>query len=253
MYDRETIIQDYGALMERKPPLPTRIEDVSALPHPKATILDALLSELGQGHSAHMAEMLRIGAISLAQYQPGVGREPLEMLGADASKVPATLAEAKRLAPALSKMQYRFKELDKLVQDDLQRIKSRIATAESQRRISRDRAATVPARTMDSGRRTPPRLSVHHGLEAIGTAIAQITKLALVALLFAAPLFAAIFASLFAAVEVGRLIGGGAFVAFVLFWLFIGLVGFYVAPRVQPQIRKAMAAVLDSTSDTDRT
>jgi hypothetical protein len=120
--DRETIIQDFGALMERRPPLPTRIEDVSALPHPKATILDALLFELGQGHPKHMAEMLRVAAISLAQYQPGVGREPLEMLGADISKFPATLAEAKRAAPALSKMRDRFKEFDKLVQDDLRRI-----------------------------------------------------------------------------------------------------------------------------------
>jgi len=131
----ETIIQDYGALMERKPPLPTRIEDVSVLPHPKATILDALLFELGQGHSEQITEMLRIGAISLAQYRPGVGREPLEMLGADVSRLPETLAEARRLAPTLSKMQYRFKEFDRLVEDDLQRIKSGIAAAESRRRI----------------------------------------------------------------------------------------------------------------------
>ena len=35
--------------MERNPPLPTRIEDVAVLPHPKAAILDALIFEIGQG------------------------------------------------------------------------------------------------------------------------------------------------------------------------------------------------------------
>jgi hypothetical protein len=250
MADRETIIQDYGALIERKPPLPTRIEDVSALPYPKTTILDALLFELGQGHPEHITEMLRVGAISLAQYQPGVGREPLEMLGIEVSRLPVTLAEAKRLAPTPSKMQYRFKEFDRLVQDDLRSIKSRIAAAEARKQIATVSALTT-TKNAASATKTLPLLAVHHGLQAIGTAIAQLAKLALVALLFALPLLVTIFVCLLAAVEVARLIGGGTFVTFVLFCTLIGLVGFYVAPHIQPQINKAMSAVLDSSSDTD--
>jgi len=106
MANRKKIIQDYGALMERNPPLPTRIEDVSALPHPKETILDALLIEIGQKHPKHIDEMLQVGAVSLAQYQGGVGDEPLEMLGMDVSKLPTTLAEVKRSGPMLSRKRF---------------------------------------------------------------------------------------------------------------------------------------------------
>ena len=40
------IISDFAALMERNPPVPTRIEDTSVLPHPKEAILEALYSAL---------------------------------------------------------------------------------------------------------------------------------------------------------------------------------------------------------------
>ena len=72
MADHLKIIQDYGAFIERNPPLPTRIEDTSVLPHPKAAILEALIFEIEQGHPKHVDDMLRFGAISLAQYQRGV-------------------------------------------------------------------------------------------------------------------------------------------------------------------------------------
>jgi hypothetical protein len=133
---RETIISDYGAYMEHNPPLPTRIEDVSVLPHPKEMILDALLMEIRRGHPTHLNEMMKVGAISLAQYQPGVGNEPLEYLGMHISKLPRTKdlealrTQAKLLAEAQIKTQDRFNEFSKLVQDDLRRISSKIAAAE---------------------------------------------------------------------------------------------------------------------------
>jgi hypothetical protein len=83
---RETIISDYGQFMEHNPPLPTRIEDVSVLPHPKEMILDALLMEIGRGHPTHINEMMKVGATSLAQYQPGVGKEPIDYLCMDATR-----------------------------------------------------------------------------------------------------------------------------------------------------------------------
>jgi hypothetical protein len=122
--------------MEHNPPLPTRIEDVSVLPHPKEMILDALLMEIRRGHPTHLNEMMKVGAISLAQYQPGVGNEPLEYLGMDIGKLPRTKdlealrTQAKLLAEAQIKTQDRFNEFSKLVQDDLRRISSKIAAAE---------------------------------------------------------------------------------------------------------------------------
>jgi hypothetical protein len=136
---RETIIGDYGAFMEHNPSLPTRIEDVSVLPHPKEMILDALLIEIGRGHPKHLDEMMQIGAMSLAQYQPSVGKEPLERLGMDVSKFPRTndlkalRAQAKLIAEAQSKTQDRFNAFNKLVEDDLRRINSKIAAAQSRK------------------------------------------------------------------------------------------------------------------------
>jgi hypothetical protein len=136
---REKIIQEYGALMERTPPLPTRIEDVSALPHPKEAILEALLQEIVRRHPQHISDAMRAGAISLAQYQPGVGNDPLEMLGVDVAKlqlpnerdVEALRAQAKLIAETESKTRERFHEFNKLVTEDLKRINAMIAAAEA--------------------------------------------------------------------------------------------------------------------------
>jgi TPR repeat protein len=134
---REMIIGDYGAFMEHNPSLPTRIEDVSVLPHPKEVILDALLMEIGRGHPRHLDEMMQVGARCLAQYQPGVGKEPLEKLGLDISKLPRTKdpdalrAQAKLMSEAISKTADRFNAFEKLVEDDLRRISSKIAAAQS--------------------------------------------------------------------------------------------------------------------------
>jgi hypothetical protein len=122
------IINDYGALMERCPPRSTRIEDVSMLPHPKEAILDALLSQIGRGQSKHMDDMLRVGAIYLAQYQSGVGDEPLENPGMIRGKLPRAggldeiRAEAER--------RERFDQFNKLVESDLRRISLRIAATQ---------------------------------------------------------------------------------------------------------------------------
>jgi hypothetical protein len=136
---REKIIKEYGGLMERTPPLPTRIEDVSALPHPKEAILDALLQEIVRGYPQHISDAMRAGAMSLAQYQPGVGNDPLEMLGVDVTKLQlpnerdldALRAQAKLITETESETRERFHEFNKLVTEDLKRIKAMIAAAEA--------------------------------------------------------------------------------------------------------------------------
>jgi hypothetical protein len=87
-------------------------------------------------------------------------------------------------------------------------------------------------------------LTLHHGLQAIGRAIGQLASIALGVGLFLVSISAAIAASMYMAVGVVKLTGGGAFVIFLLFWVFVSLVGWYVAPHVQPKIREALRALL---------
>src|SRR5208282_1711409 len=54
--------------------------------------------------------------------------------------------------------------------------------------------------------------------------------------------------SMFAAFGVEQLIGGGPFLIFALFWFFVGLIGWYVSPHVQPQIIEALHALLKQSS-----
>ena len=133
---RQKIINDCGALMVRRPPLDTRIKDVSALPHPKEQILDALLLEIVRGRSQHIDNMMYVGmllqSVFLAQYQLGVGDDPLEMLGVPITKTappPALL-----LSEATIKTRERFEEYNKLVEDDLKLIHAKIAAARALRR-----------------------------------------------------------------------------------------------------------------------
>ena len=244
MADHLKIIQDYGAFIERNPPLPTTIEDTSVLPHPKAAILEALIFEIEQGHPKHADDMLRFGAISLAQYQPGVGREPLD-LGTDARDLSLKLAGEKHLAEVLTKIQDRFKKFDEMVQDDLRLINGKIAALDAQKQIQEHQTSNE----LDPARFSDFILTMHYRLLAIGVVVGKISTYFLVAVLFAAPLFAAIFGSWFAAVMLSALIGGGIFVSLLLLFAFLGFFGFYVAPNVRPHLNRAMGILLEETEE----
>ena len=84
---REKIIREYIVFINRTTPLPFRIKDVSMLPNPKEEILNALLYEIVSRISPKIIDMMRIGAINLAQFQPGLGNDPLELIGADVTKL----------------------------------------------------------------------------------------------------------------------------------------------------------------------
>jgi hypothetical protein len=86
-------------------------------------------------------------------------------------------------------------------------------------------------------------------LIAAGKIIGQLAILALVAGLFIAPVLAMFTASFYAAFGFAHLIGAGVFGGFVLFWVFAGLIGWYVSPNVQPQISNAMSALLRSEEE----
>jgi len=134
---REKIIHEYGAFMDRTPPLPTRIKDVSMLPYPKEEILNALLYEIVNRKSPKIIDMMRIGAINLALFQPGLGNDRIELIGSDVTKLSLSNkhdAEVPRmhtkLIPAAeNQVQERFCEFKELVMEDLDRINSMIAAA----------------------------------------------------------------------------------------------------------------------------
>jgi hypothetical protein len=136
---RERVIRDYGALVASNPPLPTRIEDTSMLPHPKDIILDALIYEIGRGYAANVEESLIGCAITLAQYQVGVGNKPLEMLSLDLVRTPkpTNLEElrqlAKRSVEISEKTELEFKKFNVLVENDLKIILSKIESARMKR------------------------------------------------------------------------------------------------------------------------
>jgi len=91
--------------------------------------------------------------------------------------------------------------------------------------------------------------SLNQGLTAAGKIIGQLTILALVAGLIVAPVLATLTTSFYIAVGLANLIGAGVFVEFVLFWVFVGLIGFYVSPHVLPQINNAISALLRSEEE----
>jgi hypothetical protein len=72
--------------------------------------------------------------------------------------------------------------------------------------------------------------TVHQGLQAIGRCVGQLTNLALAIALFITPIFVMLMASLYAAFGVSELLGGGTFLIFVSFWVFVALIGWYVSP-----------------------
>ncbi|MGA8551553.1 MAG: hypothetical protein WB678_15090, partial [Stellaceae bacterium] len=75
-------------------------------------------------------------------------------------------------------------------------------------------------------------LTLNRWLQAIGRVIGKLASIVLGIGLFLASISAVIAASMYMAVGVVKLTGGGAFVSFLLFWVFVSLIGWYVAPQV---------------------
>ena len=132
------IVEDYGIFVQRDAPLPTRIEDASVLPHAKNVIMDAIFREMARAKNDDIREFLKIGAIFLAQFQQGVGHEPLEMLGMDISKLPSTQDPQKlrrEIAMVLAsqeKTAKRFEAFNQIVQAEIALIEAKITGLVSQ-------------------------------------------------------------------------------------------------------------------------
>lgn len=137
--ERARIIADYGAFVERNPSGGGQIWDVKCLPYGKEAILDALCLEIVREHDEKRVEVLKVGALFLADYQDGVGDQPISMLGVDlTSKDPASLNDDEQRALAAkiadNPDRERFEANKLLVDKDLTDIQAKLLAAEQLRR-----------------------------------------------------------------------------------------------------------------------
>jgi hypothetical protein len=81
------------------------------------------------------------------------------------------------------------------------------------------------------------------GLHEVGRLIGELTIAGLAIALCLCPIVALLLVSLYAALGVATLLGGGDFLGVLLFWCFVGLIGWYVSPHVQPKVLEAFLAL----------
>lgn len=102
-----SIVSAYGAVLERET-IPTGgVVDASLLPHPKWVILAAILQQLRKQPSEFPMMALVVGAMSLAEFQEGVGSQPIYPFGLDVSKLPksGSREEAQEVLSAMAEME----------------------------------------------------------------------------------------------------------------------------------------------------
>ena len=80
---RVGVIRDYSRFLGQIKVAPGDIVDARVLPHPKEEILDAITMEIIVTDDAEQLAQLGSAAIWLADFQEGVGAEPLSMLGVE--------------------------------------------------------------------------------------------------------------------------------------------------------------------------
>jgi hypothetical protein len=80
----DKIIQDYGYALEYEAPYPGTVADQNKLPYPKEQIKAALIIAMRFAEDEKMKEAFKVGFLSLACWQEGVGDEDQ---GLDFSKI----------------------------------------------------------------------------------------------------------------------------------------------------------------------
>jgi len=91
----EKIVQDYGAVLGSAAPAPGCVEDARKLPHPKERIKQALVFALRMTKEPQMRDQLKVGYISLSDWQEGVGDAPvgIDLTDMDPNADPVELAK----------------------------------------------------------------------------------------------------------------------------------------------------------------
>ena len=128
------IIADYGELLERGLG-PLEIRDDSTLPHPKERILSAICLALAtKGRGQDIRDELMQCALSLANFQKGVGKHALHPNGVDLSKFDVAAMDGNNLVSLILSNpdgKEKHDRLSPLVRADIQRIGARLQQAES--------------------------------------------------------------------------------------------------------------------------
>tara|TARA_R110002072_G_C7855126_1_gene525999 strand:- start:337 stop:1047 length:711 start_codon:yes stop_codon:yes gene_type:complete len=134
---RVKVISDYGQFLEHNPTA-GEIRDATDLPHPKEEILDAICLELVREGDDNRREALKVGALTLAYFQAGVGTEPLSMLGVSVDEMAnppesddALRALAARMANNPNRE--RYETFEALADEESTTIQAKLAAAEQLR------------------------------------------------------------------------------------------------------------------------
>ncbi|QYZ66994.1 MAG: hypothetical protein HPY30_13990 [Gammaproteobacteria bacterium (ex Lamellibrachia satsuma)] len=92
----ETIVQEYGGVLENSAPAPGCVSDSKNLPYSKQEIQQALIAALNLSTDPQIKEHLKTGYISLADWQDGVGDSDigLDVSTLDMSQDTQALAKA---------------------------------------------------------------------------------------------------------------------------------------------------------------
>jgi hypothetical protein len=137
---RRQIVADYGRYIEADPLSFVEIRDTNVLPHPKEEILDAILFEIVCTEDEDQLSALKTVALLLAEFQDGVGSQPVFKLGVSTTELetyrhadPTKLRDlAKRIAA--NSNQAAYDSLRELAEEDGKRILSKILAAELMRK-----------------------------------------------------------------------------------------------------------------------
>lgn len=157
------IIEDFATRVQYFPSAGTRIFDISCLPHPKSKILAAFALEIAGEPDAERKSDLMTLVTSLADYQEGVGQEPLHPLGLDIDVLKdvcdATSAETYATLVGSNKMrerQERYKQIRGLVDQECavyMEMLSRVPGTSEEHRVTYDKLASLLRTTNDNSKK----------------------------------------------------------------------------------------------------
>jgi hypothetical protein len=129
----ERVINDYGQFLESSP-VTVEIMDEDCLPHSKDTILAALYAVLSSPSvDAENRVALVGGALTLANFQKGIGRHALHPFGLDISRFDRSAMSTENLAKLITSNpagKERYESLRPLVEADRERISKLIQEAD---------------------------------------------------------------------------------------------------------------------------
>jgi hypothetical protein len=136
VYDEDTpnsvgIISAYGAVLEHETIPTAGAVDTSLLPYPKSLILAAILQELRKQPSKFPMTALIVGAMTLAEFQEGVGPQPIYPSGVDFSKLPkpSSREKAQEMSSALAEMEEAHTPERQAILDRAEKERSKIRDA----------------------------------------------------------------------------------------------------------------------------